>query len=232
MPVDRNDVADAAAWAGPGGPLAVHVNVSAVQLTDPGFLDTVRDCLAEHAMAPETLVLEITEGMVLDSAPVRYALDRLAALGVSIAVDDFGTGYSALSIIRTLPLDIVKLDKSFLSNGPSHAADEAVVAAIVQMAGSLGAVRDRRGRGASRPAAVPAVRRGRRGTGLPVPAPDAGRPVRAVAAEPVGRRRGGREPDGRHRHPDRAPDRLTAVRAPATGPGPAAPRRRAGPRSA
>jgi predicted signal transduction protein with EAL and GGDEF domain len=89
-------------------------------------------------MAPETLVLEITEGMVLDSAPVRCALDRLAALGVSIAIDDFGTGYSALSIIRTLPLDIVKLDKSFLSNGPSHAADEAVVAAIVQMAGSLG----------------------------------------------------------------------------------------------
>jgi diguanylate cyclase (GGDEF)-like protein len=134
----RRACADAAAWTGRGDPLAVHVNVSAAQLTDPGFLDTVRDCLVEHAMAPETLVLEITEGMVLDSAPVRYALDRLAALGVSIAVDDFGTGYSALSIIRTLPLDIVKLDKSFLSNGPAHAADEAVVAAIVQMAGSLG----------------------------------------------------------------------------------------------
>ena len=83
-------------------------------------------------------MLEITEGMVLDSAPVRYALDRLAGLGVRIAIDDFGTGYSALSIIRTLPLDIVKLDKSFLSDGPSHAADEAVVAAIVQMAGRLG----------------------------------------------------------------------------------------------
>jgi EAL domain-containing protein (putative c-di-GMP-specific phosphodiesterase class I) len=130
--------ADGAAWAGPAGPLALHVNVSAAQLTDPEFLDVVRDCLAEYGRPADSLVLEITEGMVLDSAPVRYALDRLAALGVRIAIDDFGTGYSALSIIRTLPLDIVKLDKSFLSNGPSHAADEAVVAAIVQMAGRLG----------------------------------------------------------------------------------------------
>jgi predicted signal transduction protein with EAL and GGDEF domain len=127
----RQACADATAWTGPYGRLAVHVNVSAAQLTDPGFLDVVGDCLAEHGMSPDTLVLEITEGMVLDSAPVRFALDRLAALGVCIAVDDFGTGYSALSILRTLPLNIVKLDKSFLSNGPAHAADEAVVAAIV-----------------------------------------------------------------------------------------------------
>jgi EAL domain-containing protein (putative c-di-GMP-specific phosphodiesterase class I) len=134
----RQACADAAAWTGPDGRLAVHVNVSAAQLTDPGFLDVVRGCLAEHGRPPDTLVLEITEGMVLDSAPVRYALDRLAALGVCIAIDDFGTGYSALSTLRTLPLDIVKLDKSFLTNGPAQAADEAVVAAIVQMAGRLG----------------------------------------------------------------------------------------------
>jgi diguanylate cyclase (GGDEF)-like protein len=134
----RRACADAVSWTGPGGPLAVHVNVSAAQLTDPRFLDVVRGCLAEHGMAPDRLVLEITEGMVLDSAPVRHALDRLVELGVCIAMDDFGTGYSALSIIRTLPLHIVKLDKSFLSHGPSQSADEAVVAAIVQMAGRLG----------------------------------------------------------------------------------------------
>ncbi len=134
----RRACADAVSWTGPSGPLVVHVNVSAAQLTDPGFLDVVRGCLAERRMPPDRLVLEITEGMVLDSAPVRDALDRLAELGVRLAVDDFGTGYSALSILRTLPLHIVKLDKSFLSHGPSQSADEAVVAAIVQMAGRLG----------------------------------------------------------------------------------------------
>jgi EAL domain-containing protein (putative c-di-GMP-specific phosphodiesterase class I) len=136
----RRACADAASWVGPGGRLAVHVNVSAAQLTDPGFPDLVEECLAAQDMEPEKLVLEITEGMVLESAPVRFALDCLSDLGVSVAVavDDFGTGYSALSVIRTLPLDIIKLDKSFLSHGPSHTADEAVVAAIVQMAGRLG----------------------------------------------------------------------------------------------
>ncbi len=134
----RRACADAASWVGPAGRLAVHVNVSAAQLTDPGFFDLVEECLADHDMGPEKLVLEITEGMVLEPAPVRFALDCLSDLGVSVAVDDFGTGYSALSVIRTLPLDIIKLDKSFLSQGPSRTADEAVVAAIVQMAGRLG----------------------------------------------------------------------------------------------
>jgi sensor c-di-GMP phosphodiesterase-like protein len=76
--------------------------------------------------------------MVLDSPAIRVALDRLTEIGAAIAIDDFGTGYSALSTLRALPLDIVKLDKSFISGGRSHATDEAVVGAIVQMAGRLG----------------------------------------------------------------------------------------------
>ena len=75
---------------------------------------------------------------MLDSTAVGSSLDRLVALGVAIAIDDFGTGYSALSIIRTLPLDIVKLDKSFLSPGMTQVADQVVITAVVQMAGQLG----------------------------------------------------------------------------------------------
>ncbi len=136
--VMRRACADAVEWNGNMGRLVVHVNVSAVQLTDPGFLDLVRGCLADFAMAPLQLVLEITESMVLDSPAIRTALDRLVEVGAAIALDDFGTGYSALSTLRALPLDIVKLDKSFIAGGASHADDEAVVGAIVQMAGRLG----------------------------------------------------------------------------------------------
>ena len=134
----RRACSDAAAWSGPSGRLAVHVNVSAAQLTDPGFVDVVRSCVADFAMEPSRLVLEITEGMVLDSAAVRAALEAIAVLGVAIAIDDFGTGYSALSTLRTLPLNIVKIDKSFLPKGPSCIADEAIVEAIVRLAGRLG----------------------------------------------------------------------------------------------
>ena len=134
----RRACVDAARWSGPGGPLDVHVNVSAAQLTGSDFVGTVRSCTVECAIEPSRLVMEITEGMVLDSPAVRDALDALTDLGVAIAIDDFGTGYSALSTLRSLPLSIVKIDKSFLAGGPSRAADEAVVEAIVQMAGRLG----------------------------------------------------------------------------------------------
>jgi len=134
----RQACADSAEWSSVAGRLAVHVNVSAAQLTDPGFVDEVRGCLAEFHMAPQQLVLEITESMVLDSPAIRIALEQLVEIGAAIAIDDFGTGYSALSTLRALPLSIVKLDKSFISGGQSRATDEAVVSAIVQMAGRLG----------------------------------------------------------------------------------------------
>jgi diguanylate cyclase (GGDEF)-like protein len=134
----RRACADASAWRGRAGRLAVHVNVSAAQLTDPEFLGEVRGCLSEFELATGQLVLEITESMVLDSPAIRSALEQLTEIGAAIAIDDFGTGYSALSTLRALPLDIVKLDKSFIAGGRSHATDEAVVSAIVQMAGRLG----------------------------------------------------------------------------------------------
>ncbi len=135
----RRACADAADWSDSHGTRpAVHVNVSAAQLTDPDFVEVVRGCLDEFAIAPKQLVLEITESMVLDSPVVRATLDALVAVGVAIAIDDFGTGYSALTTLRTLPLDIVKIDRSFVSGCSTSTADHAVVEAIVQMAARLG----------------------------------------------------------------------------------------------
>ena len=131
----RSACADARGW---GSGLALHVNVSAAQLTSPGFLGTVSDCLSEFGLRAKQLVLEITESMVLDSPAIRTALDALVAIDVAIAIDDFGTGYSALTTLHTLPLDIVKIDKSFIVGDASRTADEAVVGGIVQMAGRLG----------------------------------------------------------------------------------------------
>ena len=120
-------------------PLALHVNLSAAQLTDPDFLPGVRACLADHDLAPHRLVFEITESVVLDSPTVREALDALTHdIGVTLAIDDFGTGYSALTTLRTLPLDLVKIDRSFVAGCPTNTADRTVVEAVVHMARQLG----------------------------------------------------------------------------------------------
>ncbi|WP_409328560.1 putative bifunctional diguanylate cyclase/phosphodiesterase [Trujillonella humicola] len=136
--VMRRACADAAGWQDGGRPVAVHVNVSPSQLAHPRFVTVVRDCLAGHVLAPKQLVVEITESTVLDAPAVRRTLDVLAAVGVGIAVDDFGTGYSALTTLRTLPVDIVKIDKSFVAGAATEVADQAVLEAIAQMADRLG----------------------------------------------------------------------------------------------
>ncbi|MGY1620523.1 putative bifunctional diguanylate cyclase/phosphodiesterase [Geodermatophilus sp. SYSU D00691] len=132
----RQACADVASWD--DGDIALHVNASPSQLAHPHFVAVVRDCLAEHALAPKQLIIEITESTVLDSPAVQGTLDVLAGLGVGIAVDDFGTGYSALTTLRTLPVDVVKIDKSFVAGAATVDADQAVIEAIAQMAHRLG----------------------------------------------------------------------------------------------
>ncbi|MGY1740804.1 MULTISPECIES: putative bifunctional diguanylate cyclase/phosphodiesterase [unclassified Blastococcus] len=136
--VMRRACADVAAWRDGGRPVALHVNASPSQLAHPRFVTVVRDCLARHALAPKQLVVEITESTVLDAPAVQRTLDVLAAVGVGVAVDDFGTGYSALTTLRTLPVDVVKIDKSFVAGAATEVADQAVLEAIVQMADRLG----------------------------------------------------------------------------------------------
>ncbi|NYJ03880.1 putative bifunctional diguanylate cyclase/phosphodiesterase [Petropleomorpha daqingensis] len=130
----RAACAEAAGWPG----IALHVNVSPLQLAHPHFVTVVREVLEEHQLGPKQLIIEITESTVLDAPAVQGTLDVLAEIGVGIAVDDFGTGYSALTTLRTLPVDVVKIDKSFVAGAATEDADQAVIEAIAQMADRLG----------------------------------------------------------------------------------------------
>jgi diguanylate cyclase (GGDEF)-like protein len=138
----------AAMWLAEFGPEVLQKiapNVSARQLHDPDFVSDVRAVLAETALPAERLVLELTESAVLRGPQVSRALHELHGCGVRMALDDFGTGESSLSLLRSFPASIVKLDKSFvdgieLDEPGSAAADarQAVARAVQQLAGALG----------------------------------------------------------------------------------------------
>jgi len=136
----RRGCADAAVWrkAHSNSQLAIHVNVSALQLDDEGFIGSVIRCLRDFSLAPEQLVLEVTETMVISSPAAIDRLNILAAHGVTIAIDDFGTGYSALTTLRSLPAQIVKIDKSFVAGCTKNPQDRAVIEAVVNMATQMG----------------------------------------------------------------------------------------------
>ena len=136
----RRACADAAAWrdAHPSSPLAIHVNISALQLDDDGFIDSVIRCLSEFDLPPDQLVLEITETVGISSPAAIDRLHALAAHGVTIAIDDFGTGYSALTTLRSLPVQIVKIDRSFVAGCTMNPEDRAVTEAVVKLATQMG----------------------------------------------------------------------------------------------
>jgi len=98
----------------------------------------VTRCLNEFTLAPDQLVLEVTESVVISSPVAIDRLNTLAALGVTIAIDDFGTGYSALTTLRSLPAKIVKIDKSFVAGSTENPGDRAVIEAVVKMATQMG----------------------------------------------------------------------------------------------
>jgi diguanylate cyclase (GGDEF)-like protein/PAS domain S-box-containing protein len=103
--------------AGAPAPLRLSVNVSGRQLEDPGFVDSVRRLLDHLAFDPKQLILEITETVLVAKAEESIEkLHGLKALGVHLAIDDFGTGYSSLSSLQRLPVDIVKIDRSFIAH--------------------------------------------------------------------------------------------------------------------
>lgn len=98
-----------------GQGVVVSVNVSAMQFAHPGFYRTVEAALEDHALLPELLEIELTEGIVMHGVDhVVETLQRLQRLGVRIAIDDFGTGYSSFAYLRDLPIDTVKIDRSFV----------------------------------------------------------------------------------------------------------------------
>jgi diguanylate cyclase (GGDEF)-like protein/PAS domain S-box-containing protein len=116
--------------------LQIGVNISPRHLRQPDLVPTVRAALAEHGLSSRSLVVEITESAVMESqaAPV---LDALKALGVRLAMDDFGTGYSSLSQLRRFPLDLLKVDRSFI-RGLVDGEGSSIAGAIVSVARALG----------------------------------------------------------------------------------------------
>jgi EAL domain-containing protein (putative c-di-GMP-specific phosphodiesterase class I)/DNA-binding response OmpR family regulator len=117
----------------------VAVNVSGVQLERLKNLECIGGILREEGMQPQRLALELTESTLMKNAQRHSAeLQRLRADGVSIEMDDFGTGYSSLSNLRHLPLDVIKIDRSFITQLATNKTDEAIVSAILTMTHSLG----------------------------------------------------------------------------------------------
>jgi len=119
--------------------LRVSVNVSPVQFHDPGFLDELKSILHDSQLAPNSLMLEITEGVLVhDSEAVANRLNEIKALGVRLAIDDFGTGYSSLGYLRRFPIDFLKIDKSFVDFVASGPEESALARAVVKLGDTLG----------------------------------------------------------------------------------------------
>jgi len=119
--------------------LSVAVNLSPLQFKRTGFLQELKETLSNTQLQPELLKIEVTETMLIAGAD--RSLEILMAirdLGIKVSVDDFGTGYSSLSYLRTLPVDEIKLDRSFIEDLPKNEKDGAIVAAIIVMAHQLG----------------------------------------------------------------------------------------------
>jgi diguanylate cyclase (GGDEF)-like protein len=115
----------------------VSVNLSVKQLERPEFFDTLRDILDETGMDPGSLKLELTESVVMGVGDARSVLLRLRELGISLALDDFGTGYSSLSYLKMLPVQQLKIDRSFVMGIGTNAGDEAIIRTIMELANSL-----------------------------------------------------------------------------------------------
>jgi EAL domain-containing protein (putative c-di-GMP-specific phosphodiesterase class I) len=126
-------------WEDAGIAVPVAINVSARQFQQYDLSELIRSVLTEAAVHPRLLEVELTESAVMQDAEASVVmLERLKALGVQISIDDFGTGYSSLSYLKRLPLDVLKIDQSFVRDISSDPNDAAIVRAIITLARSLG----------------------------------------------------------------------------------------------
>ncbi|UUZ46970.1 EAL domain-containing protein [Massilia sp. B-10] len=128
------------AWRANGiGIVPVAINLSAVQCVQAELLNQIATAMASHALERKCIEFELTETAVMNN-PDEAArnLNGLKALGVQLSLDDFGTGYSSLAQLKRFPFDFVKIDRSFISGIDSNPEDEAIAAAIIAMAHSLG----------------------------------------------------------------------------------------------
>ena len=135
----REACRQARAWQDTGlRHLRMGVNVSAVEFREKGFAETVRTVLSDAGLEARYLVLELTERVLMENARSTAAvLEELRAMGVHLAVDDFGTGYSSLSYLRQFPIDVLKIDQSFIHQITSNFDDSTIISAIINMGKSL-----------------------------------------------------------------------------------------------
>ncbi|TFW02374.1 EAL domain-containing protein [Oxalobacteraceae bacterium OM1] len=135
----RSACAQLQEWRRAGLPsFRMAVNLSVKQLLQKNFAATVEAVLAETGLAPGLLELEITESMLMEHAQdTLEALHRLRSLGVRLSIDDFGTGYSSLAYLKRFPVDIIKIDRSFVRDVPHDVDDASIVTGIIALAHSL-----------------------------------------------------------------------------------------------
>lgn len=136
----RSACAQASAWRQAGfAQLTISVNISCRQFIQDNLTASIRCILRESALEPSCLELEITESLIMinPEKAVRL-LNELKEMGISIAIDDFGTGYSSLSLLKRLPADILKVDKSFIAGIPGNTSDQTLVTTIINMGHNLG----------------------------------------------------------------------------------------------
>jgi len=115
----------------------VAINVSAKQFKEGHLLQTLREVMAEHQLEPASIEIELTESALMaDHHFVQQSLEEIKRLGVSISIDDFGAGYSSLSHLKHLPIDTIKVDRSFISGLPAR-EDKQIVQAIIALGKSL-----------------------------------------------------------------------------------------------
>ncbi|WP_339522059.1 putative bifunctional diguanylate cyclase/phosphodiesterase [Pseudomonas sp. EL_65y_Pfl2_R96] len=129
----------ACAWQANGLPkISMSVNVSAIDFRQRDFVEGIEQILKQTGMEPALLELEITEGVLMQNVEATMvALNRLKALGVRLAIDDFGTGYSSLSYLQRFPIDVLKIDQSFIRGLSRDSNDAALVSAIISLGKSL-----------------------------------------------------------------------------------------------
>ena len=127
------------AWHDSGLPVSVAVNLAERDLADSRLEDEVAEALRRWKLDPSTLELEIPESAVMtDPERVQKMLNRLSRRGVRLAIDDFGSGYASLSHLKELPVDVLKIDKSFVQNMDTNDEDDAIVRSTIELAHSLG----------------------------------------------------------------------------------------------
>jgi diguanylate cyclase (GGDEF)-like protein/PAS domain S-box-containing protein len=122
---------------GSAAPARISVNVSARQLVEPDFPTVVEQALLASGLPADRLTVEITETAVFDGGPAMQAVTEIRALGVRVALDDFGTGHSSLGLLRTCPIDVLKVDKSFVDGVGQSVEQEAIVTSLSQIGSAM-----------------------------------------------------------------------------------------------